>query len=359
MAAARPGIHRPAPGRPPARAGEYPLLLAQVRARGLLDRRPAWYVARIGGLVAATAACWAAVLRCGDGPQVFGLAVLLAALSAHAGFLGHDAAHEQAFASHRANAWTVFLLANLLTGTSYGWWTDEHNRHHRYPNDPERDPNVADIVLSLSPERALGRHGARRFLAAHQAWLYFPLTLLQGFNLHHVSLRALRRPELFRTVPRRAEVLGLAAHALAYTGLLLVAAGPLTAVLFALVHHALWGLYLGAVFAPNHKGMPALTPEDARDPVRRQVVTACNIRGGRLVGFWYGGLNHQIEHHLFPTMPRPALRQAAPLVEEFCRLRGIPYATETVSETYLRVLRHLHAAGAPLRARPHRAEERA
>ncbi|MFJ2766567.1 fatty acid desaturase family protein [Streptomyces sp. NPDC087300] len=351
MPTAEPAIGRPHTTKPP--RNDYSLLLAQMRSHGLLRRRPAWYLLRMGVLLSSVAVLWCALRELGDSWWVLAAAAVLAFLSAQAGFLGHDAAHEQAFASHRANAWTAYLMGNLLTGTSSAWWRDEHNRHHRYPNDPDRDPNVAEIVLSLSRERAAARRGSKRILAAHQAWLYFPATLLQGANLHHVSIRALRRPELpCHTVPRRVEIAGLVLHALAYTGLLLAAMPTGRAVVFALVHHALWGLYLGATFAPNHKGMPPLIPQDARDPVRRQVVTARNIRGGRLIGFLYGGLNHQIEHHLFPTMPRPALRQAAPLVEEFCRSRGIPYVTETVTGSYVRVLRHLHAAGAGLRAAP-------
>lgn len=329
---------------------DFSQLLAQMRAHNLFRRRPGWYLLRIGVLVLSVAALWWAVRGLAHSWWALAGAAVLAFLSAQAGFLGHDAAHEQVFSSHRANAWTAFFLGNLLTGTSSAWWRDEHNRHHRYPNDPGRDPNVAEIVLSLSPERAAERRGTKRTLAAYQAWLYFPATLLQGANLHYVSIRALRRAELpCRAVPRHVEAAGIVLHALGYSGLLLAALPVGRAVVFAVVHHALWGLYLGAAFAPNHKGMPSLTPQDARDPVRRQVVTARNISGGRLVGFLYGGLNHQIEHHLFPTMPRPSLREAAPLVESFCRSRGVPYVTETVTVTYVRVLRHLHAVGAELR----------
>ncbi|MCX5206671.1 acyl-CoA desaturase [Streptomyces sp. NBC_00237] len=340
---------RPGPRTP---QNDYALLLARMRSHGLLRRRPGWYLLRIGALVALLGVLWWALRGLGGSWWAVGGAVPLAFLSAQAGFLGHDAAHEQVFPSHRANAWTAFFLGNVLTGTSHAWWRDEHNRHHRYPNDPGRDPNVADVVLSLSPERAVQRHGVKRLLARHQAWLYFPATLLQGANLHHVSIRALRRKDLrCRTVSREAEATGLLVHAVGYTGLLLAAMPLGHALVFAVLHHALWGLYLGATFAPNHKGMPVLTPEDARDPVRRQAVTARNIAGGRFVEFLYGGLNHQIEHHLFPTMPRPSLRRAAPLVEEFCRARDIPYVTETLTGTYVQVLRHLHDAGAPLRVR--------
>ena len=81
-----------------------------------------------------------------------------------------------------------------------------------------------------------------------------------------------------------------------------------------MVQQGLFGLYLGCSFAPNHKGMPTLTEADRLDFLRRQVLTSRNVRGGCLVDFVLGGLNYQIEHHLFPSMPRPNLRHAQPIV---------------------------------------------
>jgi fatty acid desaturase len=118
---------------------------------------------------------------------------------------------------------------------------------------------------------------------------------------------------------------------------------------FALVQQGLFGLYLGCAFAPNHKGMPTLTQADQLDFLRRQVLTSRNVRGSRLVDLLLGGLNYQIEHHLFPSMPRPNLRRAQPLVREFCRQHELPYAEASLLGSYAEALRHLHAVGAPLR----------
>ena len=65
---------------------------------------------------------------------------------------------------------------------------------------------------------------------------------------------------------------------------------------------------------------------------------------------WFlGGLNYQIEHHLFPSMPRPNLRLAQPLVREHCARIGLPYTETGLVESYAGALRHLHRVGAPLR----------
>jgi fatty acid desaturase len=108
-----------------------------------------------------------------------------------------------------------------------------------------------------------------------------------------------------------------------------------------------FGFYMGCSFAPNHKGMPILRPDDDLDYLRRQVLTSRNIRGGRVVDAVLGGLNYQIEHHLFPSMPRPSLRRAQAVVRQFCQERRISYREDSLLGSYRESLRHLHAAGRP------------
>jgi fatty acid desaturase len=95
--------------------------------------------------------------------------------------------------------------------------------------------------------------------------------------------------------------------------------------------------------------MPILTEADKLDYLRRQVLTSRNVRGSRLVDFALGGLNYQIEHHLFPSMPRPNLRRSQALIRGFCLEHGLSYHESTVFGSYAQALRHLHAVGAPLR----------
>ena len=142
-------------------------------------------------------------------------------------------------------------------------------------------------------------------------------------------------------------MLGL--HAAGYLAAVLLVLSPLKAVAFVVVQQALFGLYLGCSFAPNHKGMPTLTEADELDFLRRQVLTSRNVRGSRLVDFVLGGLNYQIEHHLFPNMPRPNLRRAQPLIRAFCLQHGLPYTQASLVGSYAQAIRHLHTVGAPLR----------
>ena len=80
------------------------------------------------------------------------------------------------------------------------------------------------------------------------------------------------------------------------------------------------------------------------------MLTSRNIRGGWFADYILGGLNYQIEHHLFPSMPRPGLRNAQPLVRAHCRLHDLSYLESSLLGSYTQVLRHLHTVAAPLRA---------
>ena len=102
---------------------------------------------------------------------------------------------------------------------------------------------------------------------------------------------------------------------------------------------------LGSAFAPNHKGMPIVRRDMKLDFLRRQVLMSRNVRGGRFVDFAMGGLNYQIEHHLFPSMPRPNLRRAQSLVRAHCEQHGVGYTETGLLESYGIVIRYLNAVG--------------
>jgi fatty acid desaturase len=121
----------------------------------------------------------------------------------------------------------------------------------------------------------------------------------------------------------------------------------LRALVFVLVQQGLFGLYLGSSFAPNHKGMPILSADDDTDFLRRQVKTSRNVHGTWLVDLLLGGLNYQIEHHLFPSMPRVALRRARPIVRAYCRELDISYVETSLSNSYRQALAHLRTVARP------------
>ena len=181
-----------------------------------------------------------------------------------------------------------------------------------------------------------------RLVFRYQAYLFFPLLLGEAVSLHVASVQALAR----RAARHRSwETALLAAHGAGYLTVVLLVLSPVKAVVFILVQQGLFGLYLGCSFAPNHKGMPILDATGQSDFLRRQVLTSRNVRGGWLTDLALGGLNYQIEHHLFPSMPRPNLRRAQALIETFCQQHGLPYCQTSLTGSYAQALRHLNTVG--------------
>jgi fatty acid desaturase len=325
---------------------DFATLARRITGAGLLDRRPGYYIARLTAVGALFTGAWAAFFAIGDSWWQLLVAALLAVAFAQVALVAHDLAHRQVFRTRRPSEIAGLLAGNLAVGMSYGWWMDKHTRHHANPNHEELDPDVAPNLLVWSTDQARASRGLPRFIGRWQAFLFFPLLTLEGFNLHVSSVRALFRPTLRR---RWLEAALLLAHFGAYLGALFLVLPPGKALLFLAVHLGLFGVYLGCTFAPNHKGMPTLTEVDRLDYLRRQVLTSRNVRGGHLLDVALGGLNYQIEHHLFPNMPTPNLRRAQPIVRAHCADLGIAYQQTGLLASYAQALRHLHAAGAPLR----------
>jgi fatty acid desaturase len=297
-------------------------------------------------LLVATALAVAAMVRWRVSWALLALAPALAVVSTQFGFLGHDVGHRQVTRDPRRSRILGLLSGNLMTGLSYDWWVAKHNAHHAHPNDLETDPDVRAGALVFDARQAGERRGFAAWVTRHQAALFFPMLLVEAVNLHVSGVRHVLR----RGVPwRGAEAILLALHAVGYVGLLLATLTWPQALAFVSIHKALQGLYLGVSFAPGHKGMPVLDGEQAADPLLRQVMTSRNLRGSRVLDTALGGLNYQIEHHLFPSMPRPHLRLAQPVVREFCRSRGVTYTEVPPLASYAAGLRHLQAVGAGLR----------
>jgi len=139
-----------------------------------------------------------------------------------------------------------------------------------------------------------------------------------------------------------------------FFGLAFASLEPAGAGAFVLLHYGLTGLYLGAVFACNHYGLPVLPPgTDLREPERTLTVTR-NVRAGRVGDYLFGGLNYQIEHHLQPGLPRHALRQAAERTRAWCLAEGRTYHETDWRSALRAVFAQLHAVGQAVGSAPDR-----
>ncbi len=341
--------HRPAvPGPTSSHASSYADLASSIRQAGLLERRHAFYYAHIAIACSAFAAIWVGFALLGESWFQLLLAAALGVVVTQFGFLGHDAAHRQIFRSARSNAWAARILAGAFAGLSYTWWRGKHNKHHQAPNQEGIDPDIGPGAIAFTPGIVASRHGAAGWFARHQGWFFFPLLTLEGVNLHVQSV-AVGLGRASSAPWRRLELTIVVTRLVGYVAVLAVFLPPGMAAAFLAVQMAVFGVCLGAAFAPAHKGMPIVPPTMKLDFLRRQVLVSRNIRGNPLVDYLMGGLNYQIEHHLFPSMPRCNLKRARPLVRAHCERNGIGYTEVGIFTSYAIVIDYLNHVG--LRAR--------
>lgn len=315
-----------------------------VRARGWLRRRYGYYWTKLTAAPLILGLGIVSFIWIGDTWWQLFTAAAFALLFTQIAFLGHDAAHRQIFVSGRWNDWISIVLGDLLVGMSYGWWQHKHTRHHANPNKLGHDPDIELPVIAVTADVAERHRGPiLTWLRAHQGILFFPILLFEGISLHASSLRRVfARGRLKR---RWVEIVFLGVRLGGFLTLVFLVLSPGIAFVFLAVQLGIFGFAMGISFAPNHKGMPIVPREVTFDFLRRQVMMSRDIRGGRLVDLAMGGLNYQIEHHLFPSMPRPHLRRAAPVIAEYCRERGIPYAQTGLFESYAIVVRYINRVG--------------
>lgn len=324
-------------------ASDFTELARQIRDAGLMRRRYGYYWTKLAAVPVVFAGAIALFVWIGDSWWQMFAAVGFAVLFTQTAFLGHDAAHRQIFRSGKWNDWTSLVLGGFV-GMSYGWWQHKHTRHHANPNRIGADPDIDLPVVAFTPEQADRRRGPiARWVIGHQGAFFFPILLLEGVSLHASSVHRVFARE--RLAHRTAETLVLAVRIIGFVALVFIVLSPDKAVVFLAIQLGLFGFYMGASFAPNHKGMPLVPKSMKLDFLRRQVLMSRNIRGNRFVDVLMGGLNYQIEHHLFPSMPRPHLRRAAPIIERYCGSHDVRYTQTTLWQSYGIVLRYINRVG--------------
>ena len=343
------GISTP-PGQPSAWvfSPEFKQLRRSIKQAGLLDPNPFYYAWRIPitlGLFAL--GVWLLLLVESLAGQLL-LAVYFAVVFNQVSFFVHDAGHQQVCRRQWKNGMIGTFTANLLLGMSYAWWCHNHNRHHKYPNQPHLDPDINIPVLAFWPGQARARRGLARAIVKYQHYLFFPLMMLGSVSKRRGVILFLKR---MRFKYRWLEITLVVVHYVVYFAFVFSVMSPGRALGFVAVHQLLYGLFLTTAFAPNHKGRPIVENKPDLDFLHYQVLTARNLISNRAVDFWYGGINYQIEHHLFPRIPRSRLRQARSIIRPFCKRNGFTYYETGVIQTYRDILIHMRDASLPLRTK--------
>ena len=300
----------------------YMVLRDAAKQRGLFEKMPGYYIAQTMSALGIISSGFLLLWLFSHIALQIGAIVILSIGMVQAALIGHDIAHHQVFRSQRLyNIFGTFYW-NFILGVSFRYWNFKHNRHHAHPNHFGKDPDLG-VPFIFSKTRSTHVTEFFNVITKYQKIYFFPILPLSFFSVVGLSARFLMRQKMTATI--LAEWTLYILHYVTYFWLLGSFLSFERIMILTLIHYMTTGMYLGMVFAPNHKGRPLFDENEITPYAYQQVVTSRNIRPHILTDFFYGGLNYQIEHHLFPTMARPNLRRARALVRTFCNEEKIPY----------------------------------
>lgn len=326
---------------------DYADLKRLVKDKGLMDRQTAYYAfALTEPVIMMMFGIAILVLAPNFGLKLISLPIWSLAW-VRIGFIMHDAGHRQIADRPRKNDLIGLLYGNLLLGSSISAWREKHNEHHAHTNEVGVDPDLEIPVWAWIEEQAAANKGWVRFMMKYQAYTFFPVLCFSGF---FQAVAAIREIIVHPKVEDRwLQGIALAVHHILYFVLLFAVLEWWQALIYFVVHYLYTGFHLGMTFAPNHKGMPVVEAGHQMDFLYVQCLTTRNVVPSAFNDYMYGGLNYQVEHHLFPGMPRNKLGEARLIVKAFCEERGLPYYETGLIESYRQILEHFSNVGAPLR----------
>ena len=264
----------------------------------------------------------------------------LSFVATHFGYLGHDAGHRAISKRAYINEMVGQLSYSFVLGGSFSYWKFKHNLHHTHPNIEGSDPDIDMTLFSLTEQHARKRKGIKRLITRFQAWLFPTVFLILLFLIRYDSLKyLLSKKGLF------IDWLLLLGHVTLYFLIVPYFVGIWTAIFVYVLLSVLISAYIGFTFTPNHVGMPILENAGDMPFMEKQIMTSRNIKSGLVLNYIFGGLDCQIEHHLFPQASRKNLLKIRGIVKEFCVEHSIPYKYESVARAWKDIFIYLNTMG--------------
>lgn len=332
-------------------------LRRQLEADGFMERNYGWYTYKT---LATYGLCLAGVVLAYTGNWVLS-AIVMGIFWQQAGWLGHEFGHHDVFQSRKWNNIFAYLTSNVLMGFSVNWWKDRHNNHHAITNVLEDDPDVDNLPLflwdikhiPLTAPKDDGRVNIAKHLVPYQAY-YWPLftPLLRWIWLLQsmVYVRKLKNhvsPALRRTYSFELPLLALH-HILVFILMAVTMPSIKVAASWWLLSNAIGGCFIAIIVFTSHYACDTYDPNDRcqLNFVDLQLYTTRNIAPGFFMDWFAGGLNYQIEHHMFPQMPRNRLNECSVRVRKWCAENNVPYQVESFPNCIKLLLQRLAEVGA-------------
>lgn len=263
-------------------------------------------------------------------------------VEAQSGWTQHDFGHLSVFNSTRFNHWMHQYIMCFTKGASCDWWNHLHYQHHAKPNVLYKDPDVRLEAVFVLGETMPKRVAKERKTSPPYNWQhrYFfavgPPLLFPVYFQYMVFYHAISRKKWVDLIV----MLGFYFKFFyLYSGLLGWGVIPYY-LAFRIVgsHWFVW------VSQSNHIPME-IEDDKERCWVPLQMYATCDVEKSFFNDWFTGHLNFQIEHHLFPTMPRHNLYKIAPLVQTLCKKHNIPYTVKPLGTAFGDIVRALKHSG--------------
>ena len=312
-------------------------LHAELKAEGLFEPSRFW-IGKLLFWIPTFFATYLALLVLPVGPLWIVLAPVCAVAMLTMGYVGHDAGHYSLSRVRWVNdVWGQFGMT-FLCGFSFGFWRSRHNRHHAHCQEIEGDPDMRfGVLFSVYPDSDNWKTPLGRVFLRVQKWAFWPLAAFYWVSLRYDGIRDLfQRPD-----ETRVDRFLIPLHWIALLVIPGLVFGWHAAIAAYLAMSCVSSVMTASVFIPNHIGMRRVDDTQKLSYLEQQITTSRNIANPPLLDFYYGGLNSQIEHHLFPRIAHNRYRSMRPIVRSFCEKRGIPYQEASLFGALAAVGNHL------------------
>lgn len=311
---------------------------------GYFRPSPLFYVFQVAHILLLEGLGWWIMWNFGTGWLSYIVAACcLTTAQIQAGWSQHDYGHLSVFASTRLNHYFQVFLLNFIKGASSDWWNFRHYNHHSKPNVLTKDPDITLAPLFLVGDAIAKEYGEkkRRYLPYVNQHKYFffvlpPLLLPIYFNIEipYFLIKRRRWQELFWMITFFVRWQFMFGSMLGFWGVF----GIYLFVRFMESHWFVWATQMSHI--PMY-----VDYDQKRDWVTTQVMASCNIEQSWFNDWWSGHLNFQIEHHLFPTMPRHNLAKVAPLVKSLCQKYNLEYTNKPLLTAFSDIVKSLKKSG--------------
>ncbi|NXJ66151.1 FADS2 desaturase, partial [Rostratula benghalensis] len=309
----------------------------------LFRASPLFFSLYLGHIIALEVLAWLMVSYCGTGwIATLILACILTTSQAQAGWLQHDFGHLSVFKKSSWNHIVHKFVIGHLKGASANWWNHRHFQHHAKPNIFKKDPDVNMLhVFVLGDTQPVEVRQSGKATTPHHQHLTSLTSAQQTFprtrhkSLAHPHISSLSTPLTAKTSP----------FCFAVFPPLLIPVYFQIQIISTMIRRRFWAVsetfleshWFVWVTQMNHIPME-IDSEKHRDWLSAQVAATCNIEQSFFNDWFTGHLNFQIEHHLFPTMPRHNFWKVKPLVKSLCAKYGVQYEEKPLGKAFVDIV---------------------